>query len=313
MINHKITLWAIIVLLILFIPLTIFSTYMHFNKGPVVQENPNHEFKFENKLYFYNEVNELIGKYECSNSICDLAINSNNEDYSLEEYEDEDTKFELVNNRYAFICDKNDKEKEEIKLYDLSLNRILATYKAVKNYGIGIEGDIYIVKNNDDKYGVIGFNEGIALKIPFKYDYIGLVNKIDSETEKIASSKYAVMKDKKWQLTDLNNAEFTSNIDGDIASYNEEYIILKNGSNYKLIDYNGRNYLNEGYLYLGFYSKYIEIIDNFNNFYLYNMKNSEKISKEYSVKDISDVDLKQENNNIIISINGQVKETVANS
>lgn len=308
--NHKITLWTIITLLIIFIPITIFSFVMHNTKKTVPEDNPNHEFKYENKLYFYNDNDELLGIYSCNKSICDIALNSSNEDYPLKERESSDS-LSLVMNRYAFIKDVDKENDKNIILYDLELGRVLANYSTIKNYGIGIEDNNYIVKNNDNHYGVITFKDTVNLKVPFKYDYIGLPEKIDSETGKIVSNKYAVLNNGKWQIIDANGAVFAENISDDIVNFNEEYIVLKSSFGYRLASYQGRYFFdNTTFKYLDFYKDYLEVIDNNSNFYLYSIKNNQKVSSDYFVNSIDDVSLNSTDKGIEISIKKEKKETV---
>ncbi len=309
--NKKVTLWTIITLLIIFIPITIFSFIMHNTKKPVIEDNPNHEFKYENKLYFYNDNDELLGIYSCNKAICDMALNSSNEDYPLREKQSSDN-LSLVMNRFAFIKDVNNENDKNIILYDLELGRVLANYSAIKNYGIGIEDNNYIVKNNDNHYGVITFKNNVSLKVPFKYDYIGLPEKIDSETGKIVSNKFAVLNNGKWQIIDANGAVFAENISDDIVNFNEEYIVLKSSFGYRLANYQGRYFFdNTIFKYLDFYKDYLEVIDNNSNFYLYSIKNNQKVSSDYLVNSIDDVSLSTENNTIIIAIKNSEKERVA--
>jgi hypothetical protein len=308
--NRKVTLISIIVLLIIFVPISIFSTIMHFKNIVEYDDNINHEFRYDGKLYFYNN-DKLLGTYTCENEVenCDYATNSYIAKYSLDEREEQSEKLGIINNRYAFLIDDDGIFDPEIILYDISLGKTLGKYTEVKDYTIGIENDYYILKNENDLYGVISLDDGINLKVPFQYDYIGLVNKVDSENGKIIADTFAVLEDGKWYLIDVNGARFTDAIESDIFSYNGEYIILKNSSGMSLINYKGISYLSS-YKYLNFYNKYLEVIDNFNNFYLTEVGTNNKISKEYSVDSIDDVTLEIEDNNIKLFIKGNYQETI---
>jgi hypothetical protein len=309
--NRKATLISIIVLLVIFIPITIYSTFMHFKNMIEYDDNINHEFRYDGKLYFYNN-DELLGTYTCENEVenCDYATNNNIFKYSLDERKENFEKLGIINNRYAFLIDEDGIFDSPILLYDIKFGKVLGKYTEVKNYTIGIENDYYILKNENNLYGVISLDDGINLKIPFQYDYIGLVNKVDSETGKIIADTFAVLEDDKWSLIDVNGAKFTDAIESDIFSYNGEYIILKNASSMSLINYKGISYLNS-YKYINFYNKYLEVIDNFDNFYLTEAGTNNKISKEYSVNSIDDVTLEIEDNNIKLFIKGNYQETIA--
>ena len=312
--NKKITLWVIIFLLILFLPITIFSTVMHYQNTRPKEENPSHEFKYDGKLYFYQD-NTLLGTYSCQNfaEYCDYADSVVNSTYSLNEKKIENTiKLPIANKRFVFLRDSKTEELAEsnIILYDLSLKREIGKYKEVKNYGIGIENDYYIMKNENDLWGIVSFEEGINLKIPFTYDYIGLTNKINSETNKVESNIFAVQKEGKWRLIDINGATFTEEINSEIFSYNNEYIILKENSNMRLVNYSLEEIIGS-VKYINFYNKYLEIIDINNLYYLYDLNTNIRVSNNYLVNSIEDIALEIVNNEIQIIKNGNIEETIA--
>ena len=76
--KDKKTLITIIILLVVFLPLGLVGTIKHFSTSKTnvdVNSNPNKEFIYNNKLYFYYE-NELLATYECStcnNSVMDVT------------------------------------------------------------------------------------------------------------------------------------------------------------------------------------------------------------------------------------------------
>ncbi len=312
--NKKVTLWVIIILLIILLPITIFSSIMHFKNTKNPKENTNHELKYNGKLYFYDQ-NQLLGTYTCQNpdGYCDYALMNNNSTYSLEERKvKSNTKFSLIDKRYAFIMDSKteDLSEAEIKLYDLNINKVLTSYQSVKNYDLGIEGNYYIIQNENGKWGVIAIeNDNLIKKIDFIYDYIGLVNK-ETENKKISSEIFAVLKDGIWQLIDINNAVFTTNISAEIFSYNSEYIVLQENNSMRLIDYKNNPLLNN-YKYINFYNKFLTIIDSFNEFYLYDLSKRVKVSQSISVNSIDDIELKIVDNKIQILKDNSLVETIA--
>ncbi len=314
MYNKKVTMWVIIVLLIFLLPITIFSSIMHFKYVEPKEENENHELRHEGKLYFYDN-DKLLGTYTCKNfdDYCNYAFMSNKSNYSLDERKvKSNSKFNLIDNRYVFIMDSKTEElaNANIILYDLELNKILASYKEVKNYGIGIEGNYYILKNLENKWGVISFNNcNFNKKIDFTYDYIGLINKVN-ENNKISSDIFAVLNNGMWQLIDINGAIFAENIPLEIFSYNSEYIVLKDNDIMSLVDYKNNKVLTD-YKYINFYNKFIEIIDGSNQFYLYDLNKGSKISELYNVNSIEDITLDVVENKIQLSRNGIIEETIA--
>lgn len=313
--NKKTTLIVIIVLLILFVPLAVVSTTLHFKmKGTKDNVNPNHEFQYEGQLYFYNQ-NELIGTYTCQNTdYCDYAILSSNYKYSLDEYQPEKlNKVSLIHNRYAFLMDTTTDSlaNVEIILYDVKLQKEISRFKEVKNYGIGISHDNYIVQNKDGLWGVIQFYDGVNLKIPFTYDYIGLVGQKEEETKLIASDTFAVFKDNVWYLIDINNNKLTDSFIENIYTYNNDYVVTTNGNSMKLLTYNSRNRLFGDYKYINFCSKYIALIDNSNTFFLFDLQANKEVSNHHIVTNPKNLKLEKINNIIQIYVDEKLVETVA--
>ncbi len=312
--NHKITFTVIIILLVIFIPMTIFATTMHFKNATPVEENPNHEKKYNGKLYFYNG-EELVGTYECKyfNEYCDYATSRTTNEYALDEYQEQTlTTMPIIENQYAFLMDTptNSLDTAEYILYDFVNQRVWGKYKEVKNYGIGIENNNYIVKNTNDLWGVLQIDTVINIKIPISYDYIGLVNKIDADSGYILADTFAVLKEEKWQLIDKNGAELTESLNEEIFSYNEKYVVLGNNNAMHIVDYKGEPVLNGVFKYINFYSIYLEIIDNNNMFYLYDLTTKQMISKTHPVNAIDDVEIKLENNTIAIYIKNNLEEKI---
>ena len=71
--KDKKTLITIIVLLVILLPMGVIGTIKNFsvpNKDEVVDDNPNKNFIYKNKLYFYLD-GKLLSTYNCSN--CDIA------------------------------------------------------------------------------------------------------------------------------------------------------------------------------------------------------------------------------------------------
>ena len=311
--NSTITFWTIVVLLLLLLPMTIYGTSMHIKNAQPVIENPNHAFKYEGKLYFYDG-NTLLGTYACQGNVanCDISSSSDNYPYSLNEKKiEKNSRLPVIANRYVFIKDL-DADKENILFYDLTLKQVLKKYKEIKNYGIGIANNYYILKDTDDFYGVLAINNDFRLLLPFQYNYIGLTNKMDSEEDKIASDIFAVLQNGKWTLIDINGATFTEPMQSEIFSYNSEYVVLKDNmtNTMQLVDYSN-NILFNNFKYIDFYNKYVLFMDNFNNFYLYDMNERARVSNTYSISSIEDVELKLENNEIQIYIKGKKEQSIA--
>ena len=312
--TRKVTGVVIIVLLVIFVPLAIIGTTLHFKNAEAEGTNTNKEFKQDGKLHFYNN-GELLGTYTCEEEdYCDYATLRNTYPHTLDEYQPETlAKTELINNRFAFLLDTTTENLKdaEIILYDVTTAKIVGRYKEIKNYGIGIENDIYLVKNTKDKWGAIEFYDGVNLKIPFVYDYIGLANRIDPGSNHILADTFAVLEEENWKLINSNDKELLPATTEEIYSYNTNYIVLKNNEGMHLIDYDGRHLLNGTYQNINFCNKYVTILENNNHFYLFDPIENEKVSQEYEIESKEDVVLKAEGNNVQIIIKGELKENIA--
>lgn len=317
--QKKKVLTVIIVLLVIFIPLSVCSFVLHKldeqNPRHKVIENPNHEFKYNGKLYFYNVSGNLLGTYECKNieGICDYATSFEDDKlYSIDSYKSPDTKINIINNRYAFLIDASDTKNAKPFLFDISNNRIYTTYTSVKNYGIGIENDLFIVGNDALKYGVLSLQGDPQVKVKFDFDFIGIANLLNEDENKIMSDLLVGYRDQFWFLLDMNGAILTSAISKEIVSYNGKHIIVKDNNGYEVVDYEDKIIVSNGpYKNLSFTGKFVNITDNFNNFYVYDISTESAITTNILVK-ITDKVSSQINQNGKLEVikNGKVIETV---
>lgn len=298
-----------IILLIITLPLTVMGII--YNKEIKNVENPSKLFHYNNKLYFYNELGDLIGNYECNFKNCSYAKQTiDDEDYSINYYKSDISDTKLINNRYAFIADYKD-NVGLINLYDLKDNKSVAMYKSVKNYGVGINNNYYIVAGVTGKYGVIEIsNSEVKTILPFTYDFIGLQNDIDLETNKISADTFIVKKDNTWFLTDVNEAIFTEKMLNPIVDFDTKTFITKN-DNYNLYNYNGTFRLNGSYKYLNYISKYIEVKDINNNYYILDGNTLSIVSNTFATNDESVIETTvNSDNKLEIKIDNEVKQTI---
>lgn len=309
---RKATLYVIIFFLVLFIPITIFSTVKTIEKITYV-ENPTHKFHFENKLYFYDG-DKILGRYYCQTSNCNLAVSKVVKDDSiiLKEYiPPVSLEIKPINNKYAFIVD-SETENFDYILYDITAEKELARYKEIKNYSIGLDNNIFIVKNMDNKYGMISLQNDIQLRMPFTYDYIGTNYKLNPETNKISTTSFATKKDNVWQILSDTESTLSTTFTDDIYNYNENYIVFASAANnmYYVTNYNGDRILNNNYSYLDFYENYLVMLDNFHNFSMYNLKTSIE-SDKHIINTIEDVTLTTVDGYVNVTINNEVVEKLA--
>ncbi len=143
--NKKRVLYVIIILLIIFIPLTIYS-YTLKNNDNIKEENPHHFPYLKGALWFYDKENNLINKYVCEEKNCLY-------------------KEGIINNKYVFIRDGI-----EIKLYDIYENKIVRIFSDLIN-----EDDLFIL-NENNLWGVLKFDKEINEIVPFKYNNIEFNN-----------------------------------------------------------------------------------------------------------------------------------------
>lgn len=290
--ENKSILVIIIVLLIIFLPLSLLGIYLNFanvltDKTDTDLSNnsnisSNEKYK-DGTLYFYDSDNNLLGTYNCVSTKCSYGKSIiDDTDYSIDYLNTKSQDFNIVNNRFIFINDEN-----KYKLYDITNKKVIAEYDQVKNYNNMMQDDLYIVMSNN-KWGVVKIGETIETIIDFQYDFIGLIDNIDSSTNLLNSDNYVVKKDGIWYIVDKENDLISNPLSNEIASYNDVLIGVKSEDTYYLYDYYGQRKLEiTGFNYISFTNKYINIVDKNNNLYVYDYINDKKISD----------DIKLDNNN----------------
>ena len=214
---------TIIVLLIIFLPLTILG-YIEHDK---MENNYDHKLYYQGYLWFYDN-DKLIGKYKCNSDTCDLAPTTIKDD----EYDKRNYRGDLadtilpINNKYAFI-----KDGDKIILYDITTNGSLASYRSVNNYNTKIVEDLYIIEQENGKFGVLKFANGLESVIPFEYDFIRLTNNLNENNELIADY-FLVKQDNDWFVIDNQNEVVSKKHQSEIIDYRifDKYIaIITNG------------------------------------------------------------------------------------
>lgn len=275
----------IIGLLVIMLPLTFLSVYFKFTTpvkekeepitNDVPQKETNDTSKYrDGKLYFYNKDKQLLGEYVCQKDPCSYAISENDDKlYALDYLETEQTDINVLLDKYAFIYDN-----EQTLLWDIEKNEVVNTYKSVKNYNNMISPEIVLVKNTEDKWGIIKLGEQVETISDFTYDFIGLIDNLD-ENNLLKTNNYIVKNGNLWGIIDGEGDLISNYLAGEITSYNDILISLKNENIYYLYDYNGKRVVDEnGFNYLSFTDKYINIVDKNNNLYIYDYINDKKIS-----------------------------------
>ncbi len=303
--NRKSVLITIVVLLLIFTPLSIIGILNTNNIG-IMEENPNHEIYYERKIYFYDSEDKFLSYYECQTEVCDFAsslIDDNT--YGINYYKDGAvTKAPIVDEKYTFINDGS-----AIYLYATNTGSNLQTYKAIKYYNTSIENNIYIVQNSNNVWGVLSIGSTLRSVLPFQYDFIGLINNLN-EDGSLKADNFIVLKDNKWSIVNSAGSTITGLIDDPIIDYTNEYIISKNQDKVRIYSY-------ENYEYLTDYNiKDYVILDNYigiitDTFVLVYENLGVNYLGSYTLTDnSSEVDLEKTDTKIDIKVNGNVVETI---
>ncbi|MBQ9834116.1 MAG: hypothetical protein IJO33_02885 [Bacilli bacterium] len=226
--KNKYTFYSIIIFLIIFIPCSIYGTYMHIK----TTANLNHEFKFNNKLYFY-ENDKLLGTYSCLSDNCDYAINSN-------------SKSSIINSKYTFI-----KDDKKIYLYEITSGENLKTYDDVRS----LMDNVFKVSQNG-LWGAISVGTTVNNLLDCNFNDLEFKN-----------NRFIVLKDNKWGIYQGQNELFSSELK--IKDFNEELVIVSGDDFDKLYDYQNKEYLETiGDKELALFSKLVLLKRNY-NYYIY--------------------------------------------
>ena len=232
--KNKPVLYTIIILLIIFIPLTILGFFYKEKPISISDENPKHFPYYNNSLWFYQH-NKLISKYECLNEKCSYNIKN------------------IINNKYVFI-----KDGDILYLYDINKGIVYDKYLACLN-----EDNKYICESDKLLWGVLDIFDEVREDIPFIYESINF-NK----------NKYIVKKDNKYYLVDEKNNNVTKGFISKIEDFNNTYVISKENGRYRIYDFDGNEYLSNYIINnYSLSDNYIGIVYN-NNLYIYNNINN---------------------------------------
>lgn len=317
---QKGTLITIIILLIILIPLTVAGFYFHFAGTPEdsTTDNPNHEFHYNNALWFYDDNGNLLSTYECETDNCNYADSyTNDQEYAIDFYQSDEESTDhtmdyIINNQYVFLTDFASANHEAF-LYDVKNGTSYksVTYSSVKNYDVGIAGNLFIVENSDHKYGVLQIGLTAQLVIPFEYDFIGLINETD-EDGRVLGDYFVAMQGGSWYILGSGDAVLTEGIPDEIVTYNGTYIITKDvQENYHLINYQNEPVLEESFIDLSFTDRYLNCVTSSRQFYVFDLESNTTISNTYALllTDTYETVINQ-TGDLEIYINNQITETI---
>lgn len=276
-------------------------------------ENTNKQFKFDGKLWFYDETGTLLGTYTCQTANCGYA-KSHATDKDMEypiEYPDytNDTDLPIVNDAFVFLYDSTDTTNPSTILYSIKTSFAIGSFPAVSDYDVGLDHNYFIIKNTDGKYGVISLEDTISYILPVEYDFISLPNNIDSDN-KIVSDSFITLKDGQWDIISSSQAVLTKNITGVITNFYGNYLITSSDNTYNLYNYSGVAIFDNSYRYLTFVDKYLlcETMDN--EVYLFDMYTRAKVGESYTAKDTEKISGKVNENKVEVYISNRKVESV---
>ena len=176
--NNKMVLPVIIILLIIFLPLTVIGSYKSLSKGTSL-ENPSKEHKYNNKLFYYDSEGKLLGTYECTSSDCDDAQTEIDDEINDFYKEGDKNDIGVFNTDNVFIKD-NDKIYLRLERvnnnYNYDSKNILATeIGAIYKYrDSNLISDYYlnVVNNYSIKFLLDNGVKRVTLSPEVNYNYL---------------------------------------------------------------------------------------------------------------------------------------------
>ena len=301
----KKTLVVIIVLLVIFVPLAVMGIYQHITKEEQeIAENVNHEFIFNNRVYFYVDDN-LVGTYECSNCATVEPI-VDDENYHTNYYKYGTLDFdEILSPSLAMF-----KEGDKIIVYNIVLNmKLNVLYDAIKTYGVKNSNNL-ILAQNGSSWQALTLNEtGLVTAISGTYDYIGIPSHIIDDV--LDSSKVIVKSGNNWQIIDVNNNESIVLSNQEIVDFNDNYYVVYSDA-YRI--YNASNNMevldNIVKKHVAMIGDYILIVTDTNNLLVYENNNLNTF-ETYTLPAFEDIYFTITDNNLNVILDGNLQESIA--
>lgn len=279
--KNKPTLIAIIVLLVIFVPLSIYTTYLKLFK---VEELP--DTKTQEVTSYLDDIDKFV----------DIKTDGQRTSIGT---------FKIANKDYTFVLKDN-----TVYLHSIADNLNILDYQAIKFYNSYIENNLLIVKR-DNKWGIINLNSLQPVVKP-EYDYLGLID--DEKDGVLNTNTFIGLKNNFYSLYKLGDSfkKVSSDFKDIIYTYNnnQKVIITINNDRYKVYDFNGNNLLeNYEITKAAITNNYLAIIDSQNNLYLFNRVPGLPF-ENYSVKDVSKLKLKESANTLEIYLNDNLYKNI---
>ena len=340
--HKKIAFITTIVLLVIFVPFTVLSIVF---RVKYINNNPNHEFHYHDKLWFYDDGGNLIGTYDCNFENCGYAQETIlDSTYGIKYLIPETTEPKaFISNRYAIISDTQSMTNEPI-IYDVVNKTKAGPFVGYKMYFIGLESDYVITINNQNKYGVLQMtSDQMVPKIPNEYDFIALQGKKEQTNKRVSINYFITSKDGQWQLIDSENNEISARYADPIVEYDDSNIITKSKPKtenteeettsseetissedeysfddlssyeeaYRLYSYSGTQLVPGNFRRLSFITdNYIGAYTQDNLYYIMDARTHSPVSNSYQVEDIQKVTPTVVENSINLIIENATREVV---
>ena len=295
--NNKMTLVMAIILTIIALPLAVISTY-----GRILYP-PNAPLACDIKL-------TGGACYTCTNKdgYCNYAYNYvNDSKYALNYYKGTNN-FITFSEGYVFLMDtpltfnvNNNTEYPKTIMYGITNNNKLEV-TGLNNYGIGFNGDYYIGIMDNGKYTLFRVNQLAQRAIEDEYDFIGAAGHLIDG--KLDSSKFAVLKNNKWQLINTENTALTSEFENPIYDYSDYAVALYNetSNKYYLVNFQNESLMNRNFDKVFFYKDIVLGVSD-NTLYIYDSASNRVLSSTITISSPDDISVLEETDYIDISIN----------
>ena len=236
--QDKKTLITIIVLLAIFLPASIVGTYRSSGRtedGPtIVDDNPNHDFLYNNKVYFYYN-DELIAKYDCVDCTQTTTVIDDN-NYHTNYFKDGNYEIPTVLNPNVAIFHQDRYDY----VYSVLLGRTISNFDAIKTYRVEHASQILIVRSGDF-WGVVTVNDQtLVVTIDYDYEYISLpAHIIDG---KLDTSKFIAKRNNYWYILNSDGTSSYPAFSQEIVDFNDNYYITYDNA-YHIYNYNNQEFL----------------------------------------------------------------------
>ena len=245
---------------VLFIVLTKQAPKKTVKKEVIVAKD---NYRYEDGTLYFVVNNKDIGSYECKNknkNLCYVAYENNDDNFDQTQYKttkEDKIRSKIVKNRYVFVFDNEDKNDENIMLYDIKNKKVLDTYKNIKTYDD--MDNLVFALNADNEYGVLDLSGSKKdNKLDFDYEYLGVVTENKKANEDVIVAKEG----NGYYLVDLTGKKLTSVLTGEIKNYTDKYVkTVDAAGKYMLYDYEG-NKKAEGLNYIDLLDEYYLLVDN---------------------------------------------------